>query len=313
MKTCMIVNPNAGSSEQFNALHDVLNAHEVVCWETAEAGDGIRMARQALDEGFTRVVAGGGDGTVHEVVNGVVGHEGLEAFGVVPLGTGNDLARTLALPSDPVEALRTVLSGEVRHFDVIYVESPGLDAPRYAINAAAGGFSGEVDGQMNDGMKDRWGPMAYLFGALNALPDMTDYDTHIVYDNGPDEVIEAINIIVANGRTVAGGKQVAPLANPEDGLLDIVIVKAATMLQLTGVTRRLLAGSYLDSPHVLLRHAKRLHVASRPGMWFNVDGELLTDQSITFTVEEGRLPIVVGAEYLAVPDEAYAPRLRRDV
>jgi diacylglycerol kinase (ATP) len=106
---------------------------------------------------------------------------------------------------------------------------------------------------------------------------------------------------VANGRTAAGGFQVAPLANPEDGLLDVIVVRYGDVLDLAGIAARLLAGNYLSSEQVMHRRARHVHIASQPGMWFNVDGELFTSQPITFTVMPQALRVVVGPEYTPSP------------
>jgi diacylglycerol kinase (ATP) len=90
---------------------------------------------------------------------------------------------------------------------------------------------------------------------------------------------------------------VAPTANPEDGLLDVVIVKSGSLLDVAGAAARLVVGNYLDSDQVLHRQARRVSVRSRPGMWFNVDGELFTQQPVTFTVLPHILRVVVGADY----------------
>ncbi len=301
MKTCVIINPNAGSAEQMDALEKVLNSRtSVECWKSSEAGEGETLARQAAEDGFELVAAAGGDGTINEVVNGLMQARRQPRFGVIPLGTGNDLARTLDVPEDPLDAVALLEMGEVQRLDLIRLVT-GKET-KFGINVAAGGFSGDVDEVMTSEMKARWGPLAYLIGAATALPDLQEYVTTIAWDEHPRETIEALNIVVANCRTVAGGKPVAPTANPQDGLLDVVIVRRAEVLELAGVTAKLLAGNYLDSPHVVHRRVRQVHIASRPGMWFNVDGELLTQEPITFTVMPAALEVIVGEGYVAEPE-----------
>ncbi len=172
----------------------------------------------------------------------------------------------------------------------------------YGINVAAGGFSGQVDEVLTDELKETWGPLAYLIGAVSVFPDLVGYETTIAWEDSPFERVEALNVIVANGRTVAGGFRVAPTANPEDGLLDVVVVRYGSVVDLVGVAARLLAGNYLNSEQVLHRRARRVRITSRPGMWFNIDGELLTKEPITFTVQPQALRVVVGPAYTPSPE-----------
>ena len=94
---------------------------------------------------------------------------------------------------------------------------------------------------------------------------------------------------------------VAPTANPEDELLDVVIVESGSLVDLAGVTARLLVGNYVDSDLVLHRQVRQVRVAARPGMWFNVDGELFTKDPVTFTVLPRALQVVVGKDYTPEP------------
>lgn len=299
MNACAILNPTAGSAQQ-QALHAALEELAIDQWTTEAPGDATERAAAVAAADYDRVIAMGGDGTIHEVVNGLMTVDAPPTLGIVPLGTGNDLARTLALPTDPLEALALVAEGEARALDLIRVR-PDDGATRYAINAAAGGFSGQVDEELTPEMKRRWGPLAFLFGAVSALPDIAAYDTRMAFDDARPTAVDAFNIVVANGRTVGGGKPVAPVANPEDGLLDVAVVHAGTLGELSQVAAQLVAGTYLDHPLVAHRRARSVRIEASPGMWFNVDGELLTNEPVTFEALPQALPVVVGPAYQATP------------
>ena len=307
----MIINKNSGTHEQSALLHRAVDdCGGIVCRANSTQGMGIQMAREAVHEGFRRIGAAGGDGTAHEVVNGIVqarqelGEDAPEVvFGIVPLGTGNDLAGTLALPSDPRDAVAVFLRQRPQVLDLFRITGviKGEEQLLYGINAAAGGFSGEVDEAVTTEMKKQWGPLAYLVGAARAAPDLQEYDTRIAFDDEPPESIDALNVVVANGRTVGGGKRVAPGANPCDGLLDVVVVKWGRMIDFAQVGARLLSGTWLESPHTLHRRVRKVQVESHPGMWFNVDGELQTKEPLTFEVMPAALPVVVGPDFRAEP------------
>lgn len=303
MKTCLIINPNAGSAQKQSMLQRAVESYEdIVCWRTAEAGEGIEMARRAREEGYECVAAVGGDGTINEIVNGLMQDDGPEdvVLGVIPMGTGNDLANTLALPEDPRDALAFLRNGREIRLDLFEAQAEGRTV--YGINAAAGGFSGQVDEQLSTEMKKTWGPLAFLLGAARALPTLREYDTRLSLDDGPEQAMDALNVIVANGRTAAGGNRVAPLANPCDGLLDVVIVKWSTPAELAEVGTRLVTGNYLESPRVVHHHVRRVKVSSEPGMWFNVDGELFTKEPVNFTVRPGAIRVIVGPDFQPEPE-----------
>lgn len=297
MRTRVIYNPRAGSAEQIESLRERLASRtDTELVQTDSAGHARDLAASSSNEGIECVLAAGGDGTVNEVVNGLMSLDPPRpVLGVLPFGTGNDLPRTLAIPPDPIRALAVVDEGRIRLLDVMRVLSERGES--YCINVAAGGFTGQMNEAMTDELKATWGPLAYLRGAIGVLPDLTRYRTQVRYDGGRWQPVSAMNVIVANGRTAGGGTVVAPLANPEDGLLDVVVVHTGTVLELGGVAARLLGGNYLESDLVTHRRARRVEIRSVPGMWFNVDGELLTREPVVFWCEPAALRVIVGPEY----------------
>jgi diacylglycerol kinase (ATP) len=300
MRTLVVFNPKAGSARSAQALRERLSERGNVALVEPESPEETRLAAaRAKQEGYDLIVAAGGDGTIHAVVNGLAPDFGGARLAVLPLGTGNDLRRTLAIPEDPLEALNLLDGGAERLIDVFRVDTPRQTC--FGVNTASGGFSGQMQEALTKEMKATWGPLAYLRGAFAVLPDLTDYHTVIEFDDDSAERIAAINVIVANGRFAAHGWNVASRANPEDGLLDVVIVNSGPLFDLTAVAAQLMGGDYLDSDHVTLRRARRIRIQSRPEMWFSVDGEPVGEEPITFTAVPRALRVVVGAEYRPDP------------
>ena len=308
MKTLVIINPHAGSAEDAHALRSALaDRPDMVTKETTYAGQAKEFAQQATGTDYHTVVAAGGDGTINEVINGLACAPAQLRLGILPLGTGNDLARTLGVPLDPLDALRLLETGEERRLDIMRLETAGRVV--YGLNVAAGGFTGQMNEELTDELKADWGPLAYILGAVKILPNLTDYETIITWEDGQPERIAALNVIVANGRTAAGGFQVAPTANPEDGLLDVVIIRSCSLVELASVSAQLLTGSYLDSPHIVHRRVRSVSISSQPGMWFNVDGELLTKKTLAFSVQPRFLRVVVGTDYAPIPEVPHTSNL----
>ena len=291
MKTCIICNPLAGGTDHAEETTEKLRALDSATVHlTSAAGDATAMARAAVAEGFETIVAAGGDGTLNEIINGIAPHSTEVRVGLIPLGTGNDFARMLSLPSSVEECLDVVRAGHTRAIDLVRVTS---DEVRYFVNVSAGGFSGIVNEQLTPELKQTWGPLAYLRGAAAALPELHAYRTIITLDDHDSLELDLYNIIVANGRFVAGGTPVAPEAEIDDGLLDVVLVPNRPGSEIAVMVAQMLVGAHLSSDAIVFRRAAKVGVESRPGMWFNVDGELVGNEPATFEIMPRALQFLV--------------------
>ncbi|MEP6821046.1 MAG: diacylglycerol kinase family protein, partial [Chthoniobacterales bacterium] len=258
---------------------------------TKEEGDATRFAREAVEQGAEVVLAAGGDGTLNEVINGIMRTADHVRLGLIPLGTGNDFARVLDLPSSIGECLEVIKAGNVREIDVVRVTS---DRIRYFLNVSAGGFSGTVNEKMTPEIKESWGPLAYLRCAAEALPELRAYQTKITLDDADVLELDLHNVVIANGRYVAGGTLIAPEASIDDGLLDIILIPENPAMDLALVAAQIALGSHLDSEGVVFRRAAKVSVDSNPAMWFNVDGELVGNEPAVFEVMPKALKFIAG-------------------
>ena len=292
----VVVNPAAGRSGDAEALLSRIGETEgVELLRSGSAEEMERRAEAAARAGSEALVAAGGDGTLNVVVNAVARAGALDRvrLGLLPLGTGNDMSRTLEIPLDPEAAWEAFCGGRVQKLDAIEVSSAGES--RLCVNVAAGGFSGQVDEALTPELERSWGPLAYIRSAGQVLPDLDGYETTLAFDGGAPEHVELLNVVVANGRTTAGGVLIAPRADPTDGWLDVVLVEYAPTLDLAALAVRLLVGDYTQSELVRHRRARGVAIASKPGMWFNLDGELYTKEPVTFRMKPGALSVVVPA------------------
>jgi diacylglycerol kinase (ATP) len=297
-KTCIIVNPNAGSAGELEHLRETLGKLPGTGVQVTEKeGDAREIAAEAVRSGADLVVAAGGDGTLNEVVNGLMkareGDPDRVRLGLLPLGTGNDFARSINVPADLDAAIAILETGRVQAVDVACATF--AHQSRYFINVSAGGFSGVVSEKASEA-KDRWGPLAYLRAAVGTLPELQGFKCRITV-NGTEELeLDTYNIVIANGRFVAAGIPVAPDAKLDDGLLDIMIAPAATLPQLALLIPQILLGRHTESDLLLFRKATRIKVESDPPMSFNVDGELIGDEPASFVVLPRALRVIVGQE-----------------
>ncbi|MDQ3624016.1 MAG: diacylglycerol kinase family lipid kinase, partial [Verrucomicrobiota bacterium] len=240
-----------------------------------------QLAASAAEDGFETVIAAGGDGTLNEVLNGLENAFGRVRLGLLPLGTGNDFARSLKLPTEVDAALGILAAGHTRRVDILRLEGASR---RHALNVSAGGFSGTVNEKLTDKLKATWGPLSYVRGFVEALPELADYHTEIVLDEEERIEVPAYNIVVANGAWVAKGLPIAPEAQIDDGLADLVLIPAASIAQLAVLAPQILLGSHLASDLVVFRRARKIVVKADPPMNFNTDGEWFGGTPVTFTV-----------------------------
>lgn len=282
MKPCIILNPTAGSVTDRDEIVKRLELLEPTCLEfTEKPGDAAAFARNAVDNHSNYIIAAGGDGTLNEVINGIAGRINDVCVGLLPLGTGNDFARSLKLPIKVDENIAILRAGNVREIDLVRVSS---DQVRYFVNVSAGGFSGLVDEKLTPEMKRTWGPLAYVRSAAAALPEMHAYQTNVELADGEKLDLDLYNMIVANGTFVAGGLPVAPEADPGDGLLDVILIPKGSTGEMVLLAAQIVLGNHIGSQSILFRRTSRLSVRSRPGMWFNADGELVGNDPAVFEV-----------------------------
>jgi diacylglycerol kinase (ATP) len=291
MKSCVILNPIAGSVTDLDALRTSLSRLGQIYIATGP-GHAEQLARDT-SQGCELIVSAGGDGTLNEIVNGLAASGCDRSLGIVPLGTGNDFARTLGLTTNVDAAVENIVNGTPRPIDLVRVTS---DQVRYFVNVSSGGFSGLVDEKLTPEMKRTWGPLAYLRSAAAAFTQLRGYTTRVVLDDGAPQEIDLYNVAVANGRYVAAGIPIAPDADVTDGLLDVVLIPERGPAELALLTAQIVVGKHLSSDGVIFRRAKKIAISSRPGMWFNVDGELIGNEPATFELLPGALPCIMAGQ-----------------
>lgn len=302
MKARAICNPSSGGGDYSpEEVRQALDGFELEWVETGQKGDAREAARQ-WDEGLLIVV--GGDGTVNEAVNGL----GLAGFppgvtlGLLPTGTGNDLAATLCIPEDHESAVQTLGRQRVRTLDAAKVDSTGI-GERHFINVATGGLGAEISGVTDEDTKGRWGKLAYFRASLELAREFDVQQISLTLD-GEEHRVRAVNIAVGNCRYSGGGWLAAPAANPEDGLLDVVVIEDVGLGEVLGLAPAALARSdYLDKEGVFHARAKEVHVGSKPGdMQFTTDGEVIGDEPADFSVVPGAINLIVGEDYVSQPE-----------
>ena len=279
-ETLIILNPAAGDKSDPAEVAEWVQAHPGARLKrTRGPGDARRWARDAATEGVRVIAAAGGDGTVNEVGSGIVAAAGTpegEAPGsclaIIPMGTGNDLARTLDIPLGVGDALALLeAEGRERVLDILEVRLDG-EAPRIVLNAITGGFAGELNQSLTDEVKEAWGPLSYLRTGMELWGERATWGLDLSSEER-DGHVQALNLVVANGRSAGGGIPVAPGADPQDGRMDVLIIREAEGLELSGLAARMLGG--LDTAHPALERfqTREVDIRSANPVPLSLDGE----------------------------------------
>ena len=184
-------------------------------------------------------------------------------LGILPAGTGNDLAATLEIPNDADLAEDVIRQNRVRTLDVARVRSEGV-GERFFINVATGGLGAEISGANEGEFKKRWGKLSYLRASLEVAKDFYVRELELYLD-GEKRDVRAVNVVVGNCRYAGGGWLAAPKANPEDGLLDVVIIEKLGMADLLQLAPASMArADYTDKEGVFSARAKEMRVWTQP-------------------------------------------------
>jgi diacylglycerol kinase (ATP) len=299
----VICNPSSGGGTcEPDDVREALADFDIEWVNTQGAGDALQAAEE-WSGGLLIVV--GGDGTVNEVINGL-GRAGFPTdvtLAVLPMGTGNDLAATLAIPDDVEEAQDAIRKNRVRTFDIARIRSEGV-GERFFINVSTGGFGAETSSLVDEEMKSRWGKLTYFRASLERAREFDVREVRVILD-GEERRLRAVNVAVGNCRYAGGGWLAAPKANPEDGLLDLVVIEDIGLKEaLTLAPKALARSDYLGKEGVFSARAKKIRVETQPGgLEFTADGELIGDEPAEFEVIPHTLKVVVGPDYVPEPEE----------
>ena len=255
-------------------------------WELAvrltwEGGDAQRLVHEALDAGYTHVIAGGGDGTLREVCEAMAQADTEASLVLLPLGTANDFARAAGVPLAPDEAL-ALLDAPAHAIDLGEVDG------QIFLNMATGGFGSQVTANTSEDLKKVLGGAAYLFTGLSRFSELHAAYAELV---GPDFHWkgELLALGIGNGRQAGGGQALCPDALADDGLLDISILPAPQ--EVVGTLKNLMAGGWgLDNLFVRER-LPWVEIKTSEGLSINLDGEPMEGDSLRFSVRKGALKI----------------------
>jgi YegS/Rv2252/BmrU family lipid kinase len=291
--TFVIVNPASGGGKtgrRWTGLDARMRAEggQYDVEFTREPGHAEHLARAAAMAGVRTLIVVGGDGTLNEVVNGLIADEapiGEVVLGILPVGTGSDFARALGLPRDPLAAaIHLMRRAQPQPLDVGRIDClrGGQPATRYFANIAGLGFDGEVADHVNRAGKSG-GTLVYQTMLFQHLITYRNKHARMTID---DRTIEgAMNsIVVANARYFGGGMFVAPNARWDDGLFDVILLGDFGKLEVVANLPRLYRGTHLTHKKVTELRAREVKVEAKERMFLQAEGELVGEAPATFRI-----------------------------
>jgi YegS/Rv2252/BmrU family lipid kinase len=301
-----IVNPIAGSGRAhgYTPRIEAWMAEQAIdgrLLETRERGHAERLAAAATDLGHDRVIAVGGDGTIQEVLNGLLTagaapDGGPPSLGIIPAGRGNDLARSVFLPLDPMACLPIAVGATGRRFDVGKATSED-GAVRYFGAAGGVGFDAEVAYTM--AVRRRFwmrGEAGYFLGTLNELRRFHNSELRITLrSDGEDRVVDQRFLFVAfaNGPYYGGGMLICPDAETDDGWLDVCLVGDLSRFEALRELPGIYKAKHVNNKKVEIVHARSLRIEGDASARVHLDGEPFGTASVEISLLPGAVSVAV--------------------
>lgn len=306
-KFFVIVNPKAGGGLGRRHWSQISGEFEkrlgsFHCEETATRGHARLLAEKAAKTGFLTVVACGGDGTIHEVVNGLVdsGVSPRPVLGILSAGTGGDTIRTLGIPKDGPSQVRIIEERKLRPIDLGHVEysnSAGEKEGRVFINIADAGLGADVIKRTRNFQRIFGRKLTYLTSTLYSYLAWNPKAIHVSIGTGdrpPNSwPKDPMCVIVANGRYFGGGMPIAPAASPDDGLMDLIVMERPRLLMAPLAIPMLYLRQFPKFPGVHTSRVKGVTLDSPHTIELDMDGELIGSLPATFKILPKSLSVIV--------------------
>lgn len=280
-----IVNPHAGRGKgliTWNKIEKLIQQTDVKhqVQFTQQKGEAIQLAKGAsLERVWTAIVAVGGDGTIHEVANGIYGTD--IPLGYIPAGTGNDFARQWHIPFDPAAAWQRILQHEVKMSDVL------VEKNNMMLCYISAGFDGYVSCRVDASSWKKWlGKASYFVGALFSLRRFQPFTIQIRLDGKDFEFENVWLVTLSNGKSLGGGMLITPHADATDGYMDICIVNKLKKLSFLKTFPTVYAGKHVGHPAVTFLRGKQAVVKTNPKMWAFADGEEIGNHPLDVSIKE---------------------------
>jgi YegS/Rv2252/BmrU family lipid kinase len=281
--TIVILNPAArgARTQRLRTQVEKLARGAILC-ETSGAGEAERIARNAVVEGYEKIVAAGGDGTVNEIVNGIAGHN--VTLGLLPIGTMNVFATELGLPLNDLAGCWKIIEENRTH----RVDLPRANGQHF-VQLAGVGLDAQAVKETSRAFKRSFGPLSYLISAVQ-VASRTPPVLRIESEDASTD--EGSFVLVGNGRLYGGRFPFFKQALMDDGLLDVIVFKRLNYLDIIRYLQDVVFTPQISSPEVEYFKTKRLRVSSEETVPVEIDGELVGNCPVEFRIRAGGLRVL---------------------
>lgn len=274
-----IINPNADMGKAWRLAADlrpVMDEYGGADWAgSVYPTHAVEITRQAVRDGYGMIIAGGGDGTVHEVINGLMEFPAQKRpkIGVVPLGSGNDFAHSIGIAAEPWKALRQIFTGEPRKVDVGRVED-GRGRVEYFQNTLGIGLDAIVTIYAHNLPVVR-GFLMYLISVLKTiLLKHQPVNFEVTVDGDTRWADQLLMLTLCNGSREGGGFHISPESQVDDGQFEYVAVKKVSRPMMLRLLPELMRGTHLRFPHIFSSGFRSLEIETDQGIFVHMDGEI---------------------------------------
>lgn len=284
----IILNPVAGAGRGKKAMNFLLSAisdlgrNDCVLLETQGPGDATRLAREVAEKGGTLLIAVGGDGTINEVINGLlparISPAGPCELGIVNCGSGAGVAQTLGIPAGIKEQVQLIFNKPARALDAGLLtcrDKNGAAAGRYFLNECQAGFSGAVVKEVGMAQKRFGGRLAFGMVSISQLFRYKATQMQVRVDMRPAVAQKMLGVVIGNGNYCAGGMQLTPGARPGDGYLDVLLMGEMNLPDRLTSFSRVYSGNHVHARAFSLQKARTIEIDSEAPVWVETDGELI--------------------------------------
>ena len=281
--TVVILNPAArgARTQRLRKQVEELARGSILC-ATTQAGEAERLARHAATEGYRRIVAAGGDGTINEIVNGIAGHN--VALGLLPLGTMNVFATELGLPVNDLANCWKIIERNRTH----RVDLPRANRKHF-VQLAGVGLDAQAVKETSRAFKRNFGPLSYLISAVQ----IASRTPPVLRIESEDAVTsEGSFVLVGNGRLYGGRFPFFKQAVMDDGLLDVIVFKRLNYVDIIRYLQDVVFTPQISSPEVEYFQTKHLRVTSDESVPVEIDGELVGNCPVEFKIRAGGLRVL---------------------
>lgn len=309
-RAALVVNTSsrtgAAAFESARARLGELGVPLVACFPVNDPTRLAEVVEHAAADGCDLVIVGGGDGTLSTAVDHLAG--GRAVLGLLPLGTANDLARTLQVPTDVRTACDVIADGNVVDIDL------GRVGDDYFVNVASIGLSVGVAHALTPRLKRRLGPLAYPVATLRAYRTHEPFTAWLEFpdgDHAPLRVDDSLQVAVGNGRFYGGGNAVSPTAGIDDHALDVYAARGGSLRDLARMARLLRTGAFVEHENVVHLTTRRVLVRTEPVQGVNVDGEVVATTPQEIGVHRNAVNVLTPRTSAAARQDGSAPSAAR--